>query len=105
MKELKININAERIRNNLYELIKQLCEYEYSFRSEYEYKWFEKNVIKENENITILKYSFDNVVIDYIDKQIFHVIYAEGDHVDMTDIVLVRQNRSLHLPNFKKGEK
>lgn len=105
MKELKININAERTRNNLYELIKQLYEYEYSFRSEYEYKWFEKNVIKENENTTILKYSFDNVLIDCIDKQIFHVVYAEGDHVDMTDIVLVRHNRSIQLPNFKKGEK
>lgn len=105
MKELKININAERTRNNLYDLIKQLYEYDYSFRSEYEYKWFEKNVIQENEYTTILKYSFDNFVIDCIDKQIFHVVYAEGDHVDMTDIVLVRHNRNLQLPNFKKGEK
>lgn len=105
MKELKININAERTRNNLYDLIKQLYEYDYSFRSEYEYKWFEKNVIKENENTTILKYSFDNFVIDLIDKQIFHVVYAEFNNVEMTDIVLVRRNRNLQLPNFKKGEK
>ncbi len=104
-KELNIKINAERIRNNLYDLIQQLYEYEYSFWSEYVYKWFEKNVVQENKNITILKYSFDNFIIDCIDKQVFHVVYAEDDYVEMTDIVLVRQNRNLQLPNFKKGEK
>lgn len=103
LKEITIKKDIELKRQNLYDLIFDYIDMNYTFESMDDYQWFVKNIANKNEKISILEYNYLEYQSDLFSRVNINVVFMIDNCLLIDEIELIIP-KELDIPEFKSGE-
>ena len=103
LKEITIKKDIEQKRKELYDLIYDYIDMNYTFEGMDDYKWFVKNIVNKNEVLDILEYNYLEYQSELFSRVNINIVYMIDDCLLITEIELLI-TKEYNIPEFKSGE-